>query len=190
MVDILGISHGHCTLRLNKPLQCTCTISQFIWLPCLAKRVSWSEPISTDAKICCLFLTDGSLAVLRLKDAKTHRYSQRLGQNTEALHRIKPDEIPAWRESGHQVPCLTKELFVIYTCWERGNRFSPTECSEKHQQRSRAGLLARKSRPTQKRLVLVGCLFWLDLVFSLSFGFCLFYFLFYFALRSRELERT
>lgn len=59
------------------------------------------------------FLTDGSLAVLRLKGADTHRYSQRLGQNMEALHRLQPDKIPAWRESGHQVPSLTKELFVI-----------------------------------------------------------------------------
>lgn len=128
-------------------------------------RQAWMQ------RYAAFFLTDGSLTVLRLKGADIHRYSQRLGQNTEALHRFKSGEIPAWRESGHWVPSLTKKLFVIDSCGERGNWFSPAECYQKHQQWSRAGLLARKSRPRQVRMVLVAVCFGLIWYFLSCLGF-------------------
>lgn len=41
--------------------------------------------------------------------------SQRLLHPAQDLHRFKPDKIPAWRRSGHELSSLTKKLFAVGT---------------------------------------------------------------------------
>ena len=51
------------------------------------------------------------------------------------LHMFKPDKVVALGEgNGHGVSLLTMKPFLIDTCWQRENQFSPIECLWLYQQ--------------------------------------------------------
>lgn len=82
----------------------------------------------------------------------THRSSQRLWPHALALHRPKPDQVPALRrEGGHEFPSLAWICLQLTNSSHRWNGFSPMEAHWIYNPLWSAGRVLSCRRPTQNR---------------------------------------
>lgn len=91
--------------------------------------------------------------------------TQRLWQNTQYLPRCKPE---LRRPRGHKIPPLTKELFAINSCWERGCWVSPVNGHCVYQASSRKGPHAQEKLDNTKQAPWLLCM-----IYFVLFCFCL-----------------